>query len=106
MIVHIISSLLIVLIISACNNSKHINLTTVTFQPDTTSLIRNPGMGWTIYDDAGKLVADADEYWEQQDTIARKYATTLYIRWRWSDMETEEGTYAWEYDDNFNKLAA
>lgn len=74
------------------------------FELDTTLLIRNPGMGWTIYDDASGPVANAKEFWQLQDTIARKYATTLYIRWRWTDMEPEEGKYAWEYDDNFKAL--
>ncbi len=75
-----------------------------TFELDSVSLIRNPGMGWTIYDDASGPVANAQEFWQLQDTIARHYATTLYIRWRWSDMEPEEGKYAWEYDENFKNL--
>lgn len=99
---------LIILSILSCveTNSKKgcKNLAKVTFNPDTTSLIRNPGMGWTIYDDASGPVANADEFWKLQDTIARKYATTLYIRWRWSDMEPEEGRYAWNHDENFKKL--
>ncbi|MEN8251722.1 MAG: hypothetical protein ABFS32_22575, partial [Bacteroidota bacterium] len=98
----IVGGLLLVLCLS-CKPSNN-QLITKSFQADTTSLIRNPGMGWTIYDDAGKLVADADEFWEQQDTIARNYATTLYIRWRWSDMEPQEGKYAWNHDPNFQAL--
>ena len=61
-------------------------------------------MGWTIYDDASDAVANAEELWQLQDTIATNYATTLYIRWRWTDMEPEEGKYAWQYDDNFKAL--
>ena len=81
------------------------NITIVkTFNPDTTSMIRNPYMGWTIYEDAAGPVANAKEYWQLQDTIARKYATTFYIRWRWSELEPEEGQYAWEYDSNFQEL--
>ncbi len=74
------------------------------FTPDTLSVIRNPGMGWTIYDDASGPVANAQEFWQLQDTLARKYASTLYIRWRWSDMEPEEGKYAWDHDPNFKAL--
>ncbi len=27
----------------------------------------------------------------------------FYVRWRWSDMEPEEGKYAWLYDENYKK---
>lgn len=77
---------------------------TTFFRPDTVNLIRNPGMGWTIYDDANDAVANADDFWTKQDSIARKYASVLYIRWRWSDMEPEEGKYAWIHDTNFKRL--
>jgi hypothetical protein len=71
---------------------------------DTTSLIRNPAMGWGLYDDAGGNVANAENYWAVQDEAAKKYASYFYVRWRWSDMEPEEGKYAWLYNDNFKKL--
>lgn len=78
----------------------------VTIYPteDTTSLIRNPAMGWGLYDDADDNVTIAENYWATQDEAAKKYASFFYIRWRWSDMEPEEGKYAWLYDDNFRKL--
>lgn len=78
--------------------------TEIVFEADTESLLRNPCMGWGLYDDACNEVADANEYWAQQDTYARKYASFLYVRWRWSDMEPEEGKYAWVYDENYKKL--
>ena len=71
---------------------------------DSKSLIRNPAMGWGLYDDASGEVQDADVYWKVQDFAARKYASFFYVRWRWSDMEPEEGRYAWKYDENFKKL--
>ncbi|MDR3260648.1 MAG: hypothetical protein LBT78_02300, partial [Tannerella sp.] len=58
------------------------------------SLIRNPCMGWGLYDDAQDYVADAFVYWLQMDEYA-KYATHLYVRWRWAELEPEEGQYAW-----------
>lgn len=76
----------------------------VKFNIDKESLVRNPGMGWTIYDDAIWTPANADSYWQQQGQYAEKYASTLYIRWRWSDMEPEEGKYAWIHNDNFKAL--
>ena len=45
---------------------------TKSFELDSVSLIRNPGMGWTIYDDASGPVANAEDFWQLQDTIARK----------------------------------
>ncbi len=61
-------------------------------------------MGWGLYDDADDKVTIAESYWVTQDEAAKKYASHFYIRWRWSDMEPEEGKYAWIYDDNFKKL--
>ncbi|MEG1635704.1 MAG: hypothetical protein RR388_08760, partial [Rikenellaceae bacterium] len=49
-------------------------------------------------------VADASQYWLAQDSSARKYASFFYVRWRWSDMEPEEGKYAWKEDENYKKL--
>ena len=61
-------------------------------------------MGWGLYDDAVGNVANAEEYWTAQDEAARNHASFFYIRWRWSEMEPEEGKYAWIYDDNYKKL--
>lgn len=101
---NILYHLLLLLLFLTISCTKSLNTTTKEFQPDSLSLIRNPGMGWTIYDDGNGAVANANEFWKNLDTIASKYATTLYIRWRWSDMEPEEGKYAWEHDDNFKAL--
>lgn len=76
----------------------------VPFTEDTVSLIRNPGMGWMLYDDAYDQPANADNYWKVLDDAARKYASVLYLRWRWSDLEPEQGKYAWIYNDNFKKI--
>jgi hypothetical protein len=76
----------------------------VAITADTTSLIRNPAMGWVMYDDANDPVANAATYWAAQNEAALKYASVFYIRWRWNSMEPEEGKYAWLYDDNFKAL--
>jgi hypothetical protein len=99
----------LVLIFQNCANGKGVvdensNFKVVSFTPNKESLIRNPGMGWTLYDDANDEVANAVTYWQSQDEVARKYASCFYIRWRWSDMEPEEGKYAWEYNENFKAL--
>lgn len=74
--------------------------------PDLDSLIRNPACGWMLYDDACGMVAEAAPYWQAQDQAARKCASIFYVRWRWSDMEPEEGRYAWKEDANFKALIA
>lgn len=87
-------------IFTGCSKQYH----KIYIQEDTVSLFRNPCMGWGIYDDANDEVQNADNYWDKQGYIASKYASFLYIRWRWSDMEPEEGKYAWIYDENYKKL--
>lgn len=75
-----------------------------TLLKDENTLLKNPCSGWGLYDDASGEVANADQYWLAQDSAANKYASFFYIRWRWSDMEPEEGKYAWFYNDNYKKL--
>lgn len=77
---------------------------TITIKEDTISLLRNPCMGWGLYDDANDDVQNADVYWHKQGEAADKYASFFYVRWRWSEMEPEEGKYAWIYDENYKKL--
>ena len=76
----------------------------ISFEPDLNTLIRNPASGWTLYDDANDYVAQANTYWNQQGAAAEKYASIFYWRSRWSELEPEEGKYAWEHDENFKAL--
>lgn len=78
--------------------------TRIELTEDSTSLLRNPAMGWGIYEELGRKRLSADSYWIQQNGVARKYASFLYIRWMWSDIEPEEGRYAWLYDSQYKKL--
>jgi hypothetical protein len=80
------------------------NNQTLTIKEDVTSLLRNPCMGWGLYDDAIQEVQSAEPYWRTQGEAADKYASFFYVRWRWSDMEPEEGKYAWLYDENYKAL--
>lgn len=80
---------------------------TLRLPADTTSLLRNPCMGWGLYDDADGEVAQARDYWHKQDSLgATRAASFFYLRWRWSDMEPSEGHYAWRYDNNYKQLVA
>lgn len=93
-------TLLLSLLLLGCGNGQQ----TITPDIDTLSLLRNPAMGWGLYDDANDNVQNAQIYWEKQDEVARKYASFFYVRWRWSEMEPEEGRYAWLYDENYKQL--
>ncbi len=74
----------------------------VTIQPETQKLVRNPMSGWAIYGSAGV----ASDFWTQLDKIsvpilgttvkASDYASILYIRTGWADLEPQEGVYAWD----------
>lgn len=80
---------------------------TLVIQPEfkKQGLLRNPGMGWELYDDASGEVADADAYWRAQDKIAREHASIFYLRWRWSDVEKRQGVYEWNNPrSNFSRL--
>ncbi|MBR4994603.1 MAG: DUF4832 domain-containing protein [Alistipes sp.] len=67
-------------------------------------LVRNPAMGWVLYDDANDPVANASVYWNEMDKYA-KYASVFYVRWRWSDLEPNEGEYVWkDKSSNFSRL--
>ena len=67
-------------------------------------LVRNPAMGWVLYDDANDPVANASTYWIEMDKYAQ-YASVLYVRWRWSDLEPKEGEYVWkDKSSNFSRL--
>ena len=76
----------------------------VSFKMDETSLVRNPMMGWILYDDACGEVSRAEQYWSDQNSVANKYGSIFYWRSRWSELEPEEGVYAWKYNDNFKAL--
>jgi hypothetical protein len=89
---------------SDSRSSSENNLNVIKPVADYSSLLRNPAMGWGLYDDANREVQQADEYWAAQDSAANAYASFFYIRWRWTDMEPEEGKYAWIYDENYKKL--
>ena len=74
----------------------------VNIQPETQKLVRNPMSGWAIYGSAGV----ASDFWTQLDKIsvpvlgttikASDYASILYIRTGWADLEPQEGVYAWD----------
>jgi hypothetical protein len=107
--VRLLPILPIAMLMASCSNinkTKNVSSNTadITIAVDTVSLIRNPAMGWGLYDDSDGEVQDANQYWRDQDEAAQKYASFFYVRWRWSDMEPEEGKYAWLYNDNFKQL--
>ena len=85
--------------------------TTKTFDVDTTSVLRNPCVGWALYCEGWEFEktwrehypsVNPENFWKQMDSIsAHKYATHIYIRILWSALEPEEGKYAWIYNKEF-----
>ena len=80
----------------------------VTFQPDTLRVLRNPLQGWVMY-----LGRQWDEnFWTDKGYDAIKvsdgdstvrvsdYASCAYIRTSWASFEPEEGKYAWNDPDS------
>lgn len=101
---YFLSAMILSLFLCSCSLNESSKNGNIVLEEDTTSLLRNPLMGWGVYDDASREVQIADEYWAEQDSAAREFASFFYVRWRWSDMEPEEGKYAWIYDENYKKL--
>ena len=85
------------LLLAACSGQREVEIT-----PDNTSLIRNPAMGWGLYTES--TIPDASSFWDGYGDIPQKYCSFLYIRAFWSELEPEEGRYAWIYDENYKAL--
>ena len=85
--------------------------TTKTFQVDTSSVLRNPCVGWGIYCEGWEFErtvrerfpsVNPENFWKQMDEIAaHEYSTHIYIRILWSALEPEEGKYAWIHNAEF-----
>lgn len=86
------------------DSKEELNDKLISLEKDTKSLIRNPCMGWGIYDDGFDGMQNAERYWSLQSDAANKYASFFYVRIFWSDLEPEQGKYAWEHNSNYKKL--
>ena len=88
---------------------------TVCFEPDTTSVLKNPLTGWVMY--LGR--AWDENFWQTHhydampvnggDSTVRvsDYAGTCYIRINWNMLESKEGDYVWnDPDSRIYKLLA
>ena len=87
------------------NSSAHINDEGwMVYTPDTLTNFRNPGMGWTIYEEGWCFLPDGNwsgynfnRFWtEIEASNATKWSNILYVRCLWGDVETAEGVYAWD----------
>ena len=81
---------------------------TVTFEPDTTRVLRNPLQGWVMY-----MGRTWDEnFWTEKGYDSMKvdvdgttvrvsdYASCAYMRTSWASFEPEEGKYIWNDPDS------
>ncbi len=84
---------------------KQEKVTVYNFMEDTGKFIRNPAMGWMLYIDGfgSDAFPKAEEFWNSMDDYV-KYASIFYVRIPWSQVEPEEGIYAWKHDENFKNL--
>lgn len=111
--VKIVFSFLVSTILFSCQKLTK-EQTEFQFTPDTTSVFRNPCMGWVMYSEGWELYPYFQEnferinvksFWEEMDAVkAHEVSNILYIRAIWSAFEPEEGKYAWEHDPNFIEL--
>lgn len=70
---------------------------------NTTSIVKNPAMGWVIYfDQAGSnpFPTNPAAWWANIDSNIAD-ASIIYIRVPWSQLEPTEGNYAWINDQNY-----
>ncbi|MFV0270069.1 MAG: hypothetical protein ACK5HZ_00045 [Macellibacteroides fermentans] len=80
----------------------------VSYEPDTLSILRNPAMGWVMYEEGWSFKPshrqwyDPVRFWQEMDAVqAHQYANILYIRVLWNVLEPEEGKYAWIYNEEY-----
>lgn len=77
------------------------------FTLDSVSHLRNPAMGWVLYEEGASFKEQDTNYdpkifWEEMDEVnASSYANILYIRVLWNVMEPEEGKYAWKFNKEY-----
>lgn len=76
----------------------------VLYTLDEENNLKNPYMGWVLYSEGNSGIDRAETYWHSQNEAAQRYAGVYYMRWPWSYLESEEGKYAWEHDENFKAL--
>ncbi|SKB80510.1 Beta-galactosidase [Salegentibacter holothuriorum] len=93
--------------LSAQNNA--LNEFHKSFTLDSVSHLRNPAMGWVLYEEGASFLEehknyDPEIFWEEMDEVdAANYANILYIRVLWKVMEPEEGKYAWEFNKEYQE---
>ena len=86
------------------------NIETVSIEPDTIRMLRNPLNGWVVY---GTALAMPD-FWNNYDNMnvpslgksvkVSDYANTLYIRMSWTELNPEDGVYGWNTNAELQQL--
>ncbi len=83
----------------------------IEYTPDLTSNLRNPAMGWMMYEEGWSFDRERPEniwtpelFWEEMEKVnAPAYSNILYIRMKWKLLEPEEGKYAWIHDEKYKE---
>lgn len=95
----LVSLLAVVLVVAGAAASE---VTTVRFEADRTSVLRNPASGWALYA-ADLYLPDATAYWKEIDGFVPT-ASIVYIRLPWSLYESAEGEFAWKQPGDLKTL--
>ena len=99
---------LVNLILFTCPVKAQVNKW-IGYTPDLTSVLRNPAMGWMMYEEGWSFnprlknnIYTPEVFWQQMEECnAAEYSNILYIRMLWRDIEPEEGKYAWIYNEKY-----
>lgn len=102
------SILTLIIMALGCVSTVAAREKTVTFEPDTTRVLRNPLQGWVMY-----LGRTWDEnFWTERGYDSMKvpgrdetvkvsdYASCAYMRTSWASFEPREGEYIWNDPDS------
>lgn len=80
----------------------------IEYKPDTLSMLRNPAMGWVMYEEGWSFKKGKNnpynpvKFWKEMDAVnASSYSNIFYIRVHWDVMEPEEGKFAWIYNKQY-----
>ena len=102
----LVSGLVVVPGIGVSQASADSSTLTVELTWDDESTLQNPGMGWMIYaEEFGRPLANEVDFWNTVDPYV-EHASVLYLRVPWSRLEPTEGHYAWNQDDNYQRLVS
>jgi hypothetical protein len=77
--------------------------TTVRPAPDSSTVLRNPAMGFVTYTGCNKGQFDKPE-WIFGNPRVLSHCNIIYLRTGWESLEPSEGNYAWKNNESFKAM--